>query len=242
MLTIGRLIIAFALTAMPLASIAMAADGDCRLIRGATTPDDPSDDLSVCRKDTWFHQADTKVGNLAGFGQGAFPSWNTTKPTASATTGAGGGYATNSIFHQAVGAQDPRGSAVFQGTYTGVLDNLAVSLYAFVAPVFSNELNVELTIDGEPIHAGSAEMAATPGENQIVLLKFVFTNVYKVLEGLQKQGDALTTHQVELAVNGVYIINDPAVFVYDTSEVPSGISFNLDGSLSSYTKIDVFAG
>lgn len=239
---LSKVLIVSTLATIALASNAMAADGDCRLIRGATTPTDPTDDVSVCRKDTWFHQGDTKLGNLAGFGQGSFPSWNTTKPTTSAMGGAGGGYVTNSILHQGVGAQDPRGSAVFQGTYTGTLDNLAVDLYAFVAPIFSNELNLALTIDGEAIYAAGVEVTQQAGDNNNVKLKFAFTNVYKTLESFELPNEATTVHTIQLAVNGVYIINDPAVFVYDASEVPSGIIFNLDTGLNAYTKIDTFGG
>ena len=237
---LAKALIASILASIALSSVALAANGDCRLIRGASTTTDTTDDVSVCRQDTWFHQAAAKVGNAAGFGADAFPSWNNTKPTAAMSSGAGGAYVTNSAFHQGVGAQDPRGSAVFQGTYTGVLDNLAVDLYAAVAPIFSNELNIELRIDGEAIYASSAEVTAQSGENT-VRLKFAFTNLYNALEAVELQGDATTVHNVRLAVNGVYAINDPAVFLYDASDAASGISFNLDAGLNGYTKLDTFA-
>src|SRR5688572_27465302 len=71
-----------------IAPAASAASGDCRLIRGTSTPSDTTDDVSVCRHDVWIHRAATPVGNLAGVGADASPFWNTTKPTSSMQQGA----------------------------------------------------------------------------------------------------------------------------------------------------------
>jgi hypothetical protein len=235
---ITSLVLASTVASILTASAALAANGDCRLIRGAETPDDPSDDVSVCRQDTWIHTIDpkTKVGNLAGFGAGDFPTWTTTMPGNAAGTGA---YATNSTFHQASAPQDPRGSAVFQGTYTGTIDNIAVTLYAFVPPIFTRDLNLELTIDGEQVFVGNSVVSMAAGGNNTQKLTFAFTNIYNFLDGAAKAGDASTRHTIKLAANGRYIVNDPAVFVYDAAEWPSGLIFNAD-SLSGYTVIDVF--
>ena len=241
MKSLFRLLLA-ALATVVLGSTAFAGNGDCRLIRGASTPDDASDDVSVCRQDNWFHRATAPIGNAAGFGADTLPSWNTTKPATSVTGGAGGAYATNSAFHQAAGPQDPRGSAVFQGTYTGVLDTIAVDLYAFAAPVFTRDLNITLTVGGETVYASNQIVNSVPGGQQVQKLSFAFTNVYSALETLGLPNEPATNHAIRVAVNGRYIINDPVVFVYDTSEVPSGVIFNLENTgMGAYTKIDLSA-
>ncbi len=226
-----------ALTVLPLASTALAADGDCRLIRGAQTPDDTTDDVSVCRQDNWIHRATAPVGNLAALGHDAFPSWNTTKPTAATTSGSGGAYVANSAFHQLVGAQDPRGSAVFQGTYTGVLDTLAIDLYA-IAPAATAELNIELKLGGEPVYAASQEVSLISAGN-FQQYRFVLTNMYAAMESLSLANTPTTAHTIQLAVNGTFAINDAGAFAYDAQDVPSGLIFNLESNkMSGYTKID----
>jgi hypothetical protein len=233
-----RLLVSAFATAF-LASSALAGNGDCRLIRGASTPDDLSDDVTACRQDTWIHQGTTKLGNAAGFEADSLPSWNTTKPMTSVTGGAGGGYITNSIPHQLVTPQDPRASAVFQGTYTGVLDTIAVDLYALAAPVFTRDLNIALTVDNQPVFA-SNQIVNMVASGQAQKLSFAFVNLYSALQALEVANAADTNHTIRLAVNGRYAVNDPVVFVYDTSEVPSGLSFNLESTvMGPYTKIDV---
>lgn len=86
----------------------------CRQIRGQETPEDPADDVSVCRQDTWVHQAEQRLGNLAGFGQGGFPSWNTTQPAQAMSSGAGAGY----VVAPPVNG-DALAHAYFQGTRRG---------------------------------------------------------------------------------------------------------------------------
>ncbi|HEV3473998.1 MAG TPA: hypothetical protein VG602_01350 [Actinomycetota bacterium] len=238
-----KLVLASSVAVMLPVSVAVAANGDCRQIRGAATPDDPSDDVSVCRQDAWFHTTDlkTKVGNLAGFGAGIFPTWTNTKPGGTGSEAGAGVYATNSTFHQLVAPQDPRGSAVFEGKYTGTLDNIAVTLYAFVPPIFTRDLNLELTIDGVQVFAGNAVVKGADGGSGTQKLTFAFTNIYEALDGAAKAGDASTEHTIKVAANGRYIVNDPAVFVYDAPQWPSGLIFNVEPEgLADYAVIDVF--
>ena len=234
----AKLTLALTVLTAAIAPSALAANGDCRAIRGAETPD-PSDDVTVCRQDNWFHQATTKLGNGVAANQ-SFPSWNSTKPTASATQGAGGGYVTNSITHQPAVAEDLRATATFVGSYTGVMDNLAVELYGFTTPVVTGELNIKLVVDSWTLFDGASEVTVEPGNNQLTRFRFVFTNVYDALRGFQDPGGPGTVHALRLSVNGRYVVNDPIVFVYDTSEVPSGLVFNHEPSeLGRYAKIDL---
>ncbi|MFN2543544.1 MAG: hypothetical protein ABR600_03090 [Actinomycetota bacterium] len=236
------LLAAATLTILMAASTANAANGDCRQIRGQDTPLDPTDDVSVCRQDTWIHQGGAKLGNIAGFGQGAFPSWNTTKPTQSAQQGAGSGYYANSLFHQSVAPNDPRASATFTGTYTGVLDTMAADLYAFVSPEQTVNLDMGLMVDGESVFQTNivpVKLSSTSTQ-QLKVYHFVFTNMYTALENAGKANTPTTVHSITLALSGTYVANDNTLFVYDASEVPSGFIFNLEpAGFGPYAPLDL---
>lgn len=214
----------------------------CRWIRGTDTPEDHTDDVYVCRKDTWIHHGGTRVGNLAGFEQGVFPTWDATQPTTATGAGGGGYYVTNSAAHQGVGAQDPRGSFVTRGTYTGVLDNLAVDLWAWVPPAHSLDLNLELVIGSETILAAAVVDVRNTVVGNFRRFRYSFTNLYEGLKQLGLPNENDTVHSVKLAANGVFIINDPTIFIYDATDAPSGVIFNHDALTSAYTQLDVTGG
>jgi hypothetical protein len=227
--------------ALPIGLPASAQEASCRLIRGANTPDDPTDDVQVCRQDVWFHQGQTKFGN-AGAASGAFPTFNTTKPTASVTTGAGGGYLASSALHQTQAPWDPATSATFDGTFTGDIDNVAVSAYYFNPPEDAQSIptfaiNARVLVDGQVIaEAGGAEVPRAAA-GQAKRADFVFTNLYPTLVDLGLSGPG-RQHQVRFQIMGTGLASEAAFFVYDTSEVPSGLIFNLEPeNLSSYTQV-----
>ena len=218
------------------ATAAFAASGDCRLIRGADTPTDTSDDVSICRQDVWFHQAESKAGNAAAFGQGTYPSWNTTAPTASVQSGAGGGYLAAAVIGQNVARDDSRGVPTFKGSFTGTLDNLGVTLFLFNNARTAEPTQavwLQLNIDGETVYQTGDTADRTPivpGSDVTLRTDFAFTNLHNAMaaKGLDTAPDAV--HDVELIVSQWFSVNDNAVYVYDTSEVPSGMVFNLEAA------------
>ena len=230
------------LTAVVLAVLALspatagAAVGDCRLIRGASTPD-TADDVQICREDVWIHQSSTKAGNAAGVEgapAGGYPSWNTTRPTASVQSGAGGGYLALAAYSQNAGRYDGRAATTFRGTVTGHLDNLAATLYLFT-PARSIEptqaVSLRLMIDGQLVYVTGDTADRTPLEpagDAVMQTRFAFEGLHaKMAElGLDTGG----VHTVELVVSQWFTVNDNALYVYDTTEVPAGIVFNLEAA------------
>lgn len=217
----------------------------CRLIRGAETPEDLTDDVSVCRQDVWFHQASTKAGNLAAFGQDDFPSWDGDEPTGSYTTGSGGGYLGTSAFHQTAEAWDPRGTATFEGTFTGHLDTLAVTMYLFPPAKMVEEqqtggpvpfpTDFRLLLDGEWLWETSGDVNMVTDGQAVKRIDFALTNIY---EGIESNGVTPTDgeHTLRLSVHGTGLATAGAVFVYDAAEVPSGMVFNIEPeNLDDYT-------
>ncbi|MGH2711948.1 MAG: hypothetical protein ACRDH9_12180 [Actinomycetota bacterium] len=226
-------------------SAALAANGDCRLIRGATTPD-TTDDVSVCRQDTWIHQATTKFGNAPAYGipnaGTEYPSWNTTPPADSVQDGAGGGYLSLAAYSQNTSYTDPKGAVTFRGSFTGNLDNIAAKLFLF-SPVRSADatqaVSMRLNIDNTTIYqTGDAadRTPLTPGGDAVLQTNFAFVDLYKAMDEAGLALGDTVVHTVELVIGNWFTVNDNALYVYDTTEVPAGLVFNLDAGLGSYAK------
>lgn len=222
----------------------VSADAACRLIRGAATPADPTDDVQVCREDVWLHQAGTKLGNLSGAGQDTVPSWNTTKPTASTQSGGGAGYATIRLLD----ILEPYNRAyrpTFEGKFTGTLDNLAVTLYLsspyYQARNFAWPMLVRLTIDGETVFEQSDVEIDVPlkAAGNLRKVEFALTNLYSSMEAVGLDLTSTKEHTIQLDVIQRYWGDGHTVIFYDASDAPSGQVFNLEPALlKPYTQID----
>lgn len=242
---LDRLVLALLVPLVLVGGSALAADGDCRLIRGADTPDDPSDDVSVCRQDVWFHQAETKLGNLGATDQSGFPSWDTTKPATSVAGGAGGGYIGEANGDFLVEPYLEETTATFEGTFTGNIDNAAVTLYLF-APLYNTgelgeeyQLRTQIVVDDFQLYDSDFLtgdfVKLSSGGNAVLRIDFAFVNLFEAL------GVAEGEHQIRLSVTPYFAVDD-AMYVYDTSEVPSGIIFNLEpAELAAYTQLQTLA-
>lgn len=231
-----------ALLATGTAALGADAPASCRLIAGADTTD-TADDVEVCRLDTWVHRAETPAGNL-GEVTGTYPSWDTTEPTASYQSGAGGGALGSSVTDVVLGGEPVHG-AHWEGTFTGNIDNLAVSVYAIMpnpAAGLGHGLRPFLEIDGMSMWAPEdpVDVATIPVSDGLALVTFAFTNVHKAMEtsGLEVGPDV--THDIALTVSPWYWGDDGA-YVWDAAEVPSGIIFNVEPKpLRAYTTIPIF--
>lgn len=248
MARIARLLVAAALLTallphMSTAQVTEEPGESCRLIRGEDTPEIPDDDVTVCRQDVWFHQADTKVGNLAAFGHDGFPSWDTEEP-ASVATGSGAGYFGTSTFHQLTEPWDARGTAIFEGSFTGPIDTLAATLYLFPSPLSYQEptfpTNFQLLVDGEPVfEIGGLAVAMTAGGQAVKRIDFAVIKIYEAMEGLGIEPDG--EHTVRLSVVGTGLATAAALFVYDAAESPSGMIFNIEPeNLDGYTVVSAW--
>lgn len=186
---------------------------------------------SFCREDVWFHQAETKAGNLAATGQTEFPSWDTEEPTASVTEGAGGGYLGNGTAWQMQGAYDPAVNPTFHGSFTGNIESLAIDMYLF-APGRQNDetfpMGVSITIDGEQVvWVPSVDLPLEPGGDAVLRTEVLFTGLDAAMEDFGVTSDETTEHEIELVLTPYAIATTTAILVYDTTEVPSGMVFNL---------------
>lgn len=219
--------LAAALAVIVVSTGAGAAPGDCRLIRGVATPDDPTDDVSVCESQVYFHRADAAVANL-----GNVPSFDTTAPTAADPA------AYVSVLGRLV-ATDNRVRPTFQGTFTGNIDSLRVEGY-LSAPVLNAlgsgyPLIFDLQIDGEsvvlenPAAGGEQDVPMTAtSEPGVYKMAFSVKNMYEAMESKGMTLGPDVQHTILLSMTNLYYGDSNAVHWFDSVSRPSGIYFNPD--------------
>jgi hypothetical protein len=235
-----------ALTLMVAAAPAMAASGDCRLIRGETTTDTTSDDVSACRQDVFFHAAGQRLGNLNGTGQDTIPSWNTTAPTAALSPTSGAAYAGVAEYDIFVGENDPLARPQFAGTFTGAVDTVGFKIYMRVPFEEPGPYGAELRldIDGQPVYDNYSASASTDvamsASGNLFVVKGVFTNIYDYMVQNEMDTSATKQHTVSFGIVAWHFPASEEVVFYDASDAASGLLFNLEPtSMAGYTKIDV---
>lgn len=196
-------------------------------------------------EDNYFHcTGQFKVENLNNAADDTTPAtWNTTKPTKSVTDGEGCGALDVAAVREA-GNVD----AYFSGTFTGNIRDLTIHLYSFIlsqARAPSTPLTVKvarLDVDGETYVTNTAvnvtptitNMGATESVDLSVTGLGFANPIYDANGNLvdvekgglaTEDGDGTTQHQIVF-----YIDSDPnqtnTFWVWDTSEVPAGITFN----------------
>ena len=237
-----------ALAVLGVAPSAHAANGDCRLIRGAETPTDPTDDVTVCRQDVWLHQGAQRLGNLSGSQFDATgPTWSTTAPTG-AYPASGSMYVAAAEYDIFV-SQDPTGRPIFNGTFTGPIDSIGFQVY-LRSPFYEAESSpfgaeLALTIDGQTLYdnfnadAGVDIPMHAAGNLQVI--DGEFTNIYDVLVADGIDVSPTATHTISFGINSWYFPGDTFVF-YDATDAPSGLIFNLEPeNAAGYTPVDVAA-
>jgi hypothetical protein len=182
----------------------------------------------------YFHCAGTtKLANAEQAQNGSLPSWNTTAPTQSVQAGAGCGWADTSALRSPQAGDSPHDGA-WKGSYTGNLSTLTARLHSISAGPGraggAQTFNATLTVDGVSMFGYAADGRAQRAAIQVTpvvsstqasaLYEFSITNLPFVLE----EGDGTTPHEIIL---NVAASSEPLMgWVYDTTEVPSGMTFN----------------
>ena len=217
--------VAAVLAVLAISTGAGAASGDCRLIQGATTPEDPSDDVRACELATYFHRTGSGLHNL-----NPVPGFNATAPTAS----------DSAAYAAVLGRLVSTGNQVrptFQGTFTGNIDTLRVDQFVTI-PVYqaaagTYPLIFDLTIDGQvlinenPAAGGEQDVPlVATAEEGIFKMSYAIKNLYQVMKtnGLNL-GDGVQ-HTVRISMAGLYYGDTNGVYWFDSTARPSGIYFN----------------
>jgi hypothetical protein len=192
----------------------------------------------------YFHcNGPTKVGNVNLVADGSIPGWNTTPPAGSVTDGEGCTTADANGVAVVVDPQENPTDGVWRGTFTGNLDTLTVQAHCMFCVGIARAtgegtLGVRLNIDGEAITGDGSDIREVPAveENMGVtqLYEFSVTDIDFVEPNLDTDGDGVgdnpfgsVEHTITLTLDGYDVgFNTFGQWVYDTSEVESGITFN----------------
>ena len=210
-------------------SLALIVVGVMALTPAASASDTTSAPVAPTKRTerVYFHcVGSSKVQNT----EAGIPSWNTTAPTQSVQSGAGCGHYSN----LATLGGTPLDDANWAGTFTGNLDTMTVELHNIHASsdrAFTTmRLSVLLTIDG---HTSYTHAVATPqavprtASSTGAADKLLFS--FRRLGLLLEEGDGMQAHEISLTI-GEYNETQSA-WVWDTTEVPAGITFNPTGAL-----------
>lgn len=178
----------------------------------------------------WFACGESKVTPDNASGNAA--AWDRAAPEQSVTDGAGCG-TIDSPFMQT--AQPNIYDATWRGTFTGNLDTLNVELHnIYVGPGRATGrlvTSVRLFVDGEPLFPELGEEVAIPAVRSSTglseMIRFSITNIGFVAETENVEHEVtLMMHGGATQNRGPTLTDTLSGWVWDTTEVPSGITFN----------------
>lgn len=175
----------------------------------------------------YFHCVGPVKAQNVALGQGTIPSWSVEAPTQSVQQGAGCGYYENAVGGYA-GANRTTLDAVWAGTFDGNVDSVTVELHNIAVAASRAtgpfKLRANLFIDGVDVidpDAPQIEIAPVPSDTHVSEeLSFTVTG----LGLLDEDGDGSQTRQFELVIRS--LSEEQSAWVWDTTEVPAGLTFN----------------
>ena len=170
---------------------------------------------------TYFHcVGTTKLQNASNL-EGHTPSWNTTPPAGSVQAGNGCGYYDPTLNNTSGVPSD----AVWEGKFSGNLRDLTVELHRLLpahGATSPNQLRVILEVDGVT-RFNNNNVVITPtasSTNASQSAKITFTGLGYAVE----DGDGTQQRTIRVSVRS--LTETQSVWVFDTTEVPAGITFN----------------
>lgn len=207
-----------ALTIAALAFVGVAAE-DAEACRTVETEAGAAD---VCETRVWFHAAASPFANPGAIA-GDLPTFDTTEPSSQ-----GAGYITTSALHQTESKFDPAESATFVGTYEGAFDVILVDAYLIPPSGIANgedtyRVDAQLTIDGEELGL-IGDMSVPMDGSDIRHIQFGWNELYRSM--VDADLDPAAEHEIQVVFHGTGIGTNAAMVVFDSPEVPSGMTFD----------------
>lgn len=184
---------------------------------------------SFCPSGAWFHKSDSRIANQAA----TVPSWDAKAPTATFQS-AGAFYF--SLRPVDIFASSPQTRPTFTGTYTGKLENLALTVYqsspVYVALGGAPPLYSKLTIDGKLAYenAVAADPEIKPAtqkiNDEVTAARWVYTGLDAKLLKNKKPNETTTVHTITISFANKYYGDGNFAMLFDGSDYPSGLEFN----------------
>lgn len=169
-------------------------------------------------------EGDLKVQNVAAL-QGNYPTWSTEPPAGSVTDGEGCGQYENLLTVN--NNTDNPYDVVFRGTFTGNLDTINVEAHNIYLGTpragLPFLLAVRLFIDGTLVYTNSDPIEIMPEPSETgISEKFALSFVGIGLNN--EHGDGTIEREIKLHLMSYNEYQ--SAWVWDTTEVPSGLTFN----------------
>lgn len=173
----------------------------------------------------------TKVGNANLVLTQALPGWSTTAPTGSVQGGEGCGSA--ELAALAGTSQRTIYDASWEGTFTGNIADILMDLH-FIQPATAAygdiALDLRVTIDGRSYDLGTQFIDGAPttqsASGASYSMQFGINDIDIIDD---PKGPGTVTHTYTITAEGHFIDTGFAVpFVWGTTEVPAGLTFNGD--------------
>jgi hypothetical protein len=212
----------------PLLVVALLA-----LPAGASEPTDPEEgEIELRTEEAFFLCGETKVQDVDDL-DGLYATWGPDAPTQSVTEGAGCGSADSPFMQQTEGNLY---DATWVGSWTGALDSLTLHLHnIYVGPARTGEpfqLKVRLFVNGRALHGeDGADVAVRPVRSSTGASELLEVTVTDI--GLVTERDVTRRHQIGIVVHsgtprstGPTVTDTASAWVWGTTEVPAGITFN----------------
>ena len=175
----------------------------------------------------WFHCADAVKVQNAAYAQKKVPTWDASAPTQSVQQGAGCGYFENAAGGW-LGPNETTLDSVWEGSFTGNVDSLTVELHSIHASAARATgpyvFRANLVIDGvEYLDQDGPQFEVKPVPSSTRLSEMMSFTVTGL--GLDSEdGDGQKVRRFRLVIRSVN--EEQSAWVWDTTEVPSGLTFN----------------
>jgi hypothetical protein len=168
---------------------------------------------------TYFRCAGPVKVQNAYIAQGVIPTWDTNEPAGSVQQGEGCGYYENLLS----GGNPALHTAVWEGTFTGNIDTMTVELHRLLPAAGATTTMVvgTVTIDGIEVFTGDITLQPEASETGAsTVSKFSLRR----LKYMTEDGDGTIERTVRVTIDSYN--EQQSAWVWDTTEVPSGITFN----------------
>ncbi|MFT5564867.1 MAG: hypothetical protein ACI970_001603 [Myxococcota bacterium] len=194
----------------------------------------------------FFHESSAKLGNVAD------PAgWDENEPASSVQTGGGAMTLSSAVALGDTAEGYPTQEAVFVGVFDGCIDMIAVDLFSFdatnrsgtagTATPANHNFGLSIIVDGYEVFSGGPLEATTtlgnegfgPNLNRFALdLGSAIESFAGYYEDIAIDGE----HDIELRIGSWYANTGHSAYLWDSTEVPSGITFNAD-DLEGYSVV-----